>query len=384
MYVTGETAMSVAAVYSCVSLISDVMASIPIDLFNVEEKDGDRELAKDNPLFNLLKYQPNPFQTAFEYWKFNLECLLLRGGYLSYVLKTSGGRPLQLLPIMPDAITRIQDREGNLYFSGTSMIGSNYSLTFDKEPAKNFLWSNYRTIDGVNPVSPITYAALQVGIIKAADLHGARTFKNGARPSGVVSVAGNISEPAADRMSKSWKQNYGGENTGSVAILEGGAKYERVSMSNEDAQYIQTCEFRRSEICGIYRVPPHMIGDTTKAKGWSTLEQQNQDLLNYTFNPYMQNIEQGINRSLIASKDWGAIVPEYDTNIFLKSDIAGRTAYYTAMYNVKAMNPNEIRHAEGLNSRDGGNEYAVVNAIASAVQKSAKPKKENEEIDENE
>jgi phage portal protein BeeE len=120
-----------------------------------------------------------------------------------------------------------------------------------------------------------------------------------------------------------------------------------------------------------------MIGDTTKAKGWSTLEQQNQDLLNYTFNPYMQNVEQGINRSLIPANDWGAVVPEYDTNIFLKSDIAGRTAYYTAMYNVKAMNPNEIRHAEGLNSRDGGDEYAVVNAPSVAIPNTSKKEDKN-------
>lgn len=353
--VNPETAMRASTVYACVDLLASLIASLPIELYRVED-DGDKFPAKENPLYNLLRFKPNRWQTTYDYWYFNVECLLLRGGFISWKNRI-GNKIKELIPIHPDTISRTQATDGTVLVSGYAQWGSSNFITFDNEPQDSFFFGNLRTLDGVNPVSPITCAAETVGLALSAQDHGATLFGNDATPPGVITYPTPLSDEAMIRLAKAWKAAGSGNNFGMPRFLDNGSKYEKISMSNEDAQYLETRQFQKEEICSIFRVPSHLVGNVKQAKGWSTLEQQNTEFLTYTLNPYLTNNEQSINRSLLPERDWGKIVPEYLTRSLLKSDVAARTTYYSGLYNMGAISPNEIRHFEGKNSRAGGDEY---------------------------
>jgi len=354
--VSADRALYATAVFSCVNLLSSTIASIPLKLYKANG-DGDTTEANKNNLYWLLAYQPNKFMTAYDYWLWNMECILLRGGFISWKNVSSSGKVLSLIPLHPDSVLRELSDSGEILISGIVQWGPNKYMRFDKRPASEFFWANYRTLDGVNPASPIKYAAESIGLALSAEEHGARVFQNDATPPLVVEYPQAANEDILNNFATMWKVGGTGTNYGVPRFLDNGAKIQRLSMSNEDAQYFETRRFQREDICGIFRVPPSMIGDTQRAQGWSTLEQKNSDFLTYTLSPYLTNIEQAIQRSLIPESQWGDLYPQFNTKALMKADITARTTHYREMYNLGALSPNEIRHFEGLNSREGGNEY---------------------------
>lgn len=360
-----ETALYSTAVFSCVNLIASSIASMPLTLYQ-KQKNGDIQEAETNPLYWLLSYKPNRLQTAYEYWLYNVECILLRGGFISWVNRSpTTGKILSLIALHPDTVTRELSPSGEMLISGMAQWGpSNNYLKFEKEKQENFFWSNYRTRDGVNPCSPITYAAESIGLAITAEEHGARTFENDAVPPIVVSTVGKLNEEHLKNLAAMWKAGGSGNNYGMPRFMDDGAKIERLKMSNEDAQYLETRRFQREDICGIFRVPPSMIGDTARAQGWSTLSQKNSDFLAYCLSPYLTNIEESVNRSLIPESDWGRVYSDFQTKALMRADVNTRMEYYTSMRSNGALSPNEIRIEEGYNKRPGGDDFSVSTAPA--------------------
>lgn len=356
--ISSERALYATAVFSCVNLLASVIASLPLKLYKTDASGSINE-ANKNPLYWVLSFMPNKYQTAYEYWLYNMECILLRGGFISWINRGASGKIYSLIPLNPDTITREFSSEGKILFSGFAEWGPGQYLKFDKAPQEQFLWSNYRTLDGLNPVSPIKYAAESIALALTAEEHGARTFENDAVPPLVISMPEKLSPEHLKNISKMWQAGGTGANYGTPRFVDGGAKLERLKMTNEDAQYFETRRFQKEDICGIFRVPPSMIGDTQRAQGWSTLEQKNSDFLTYTLSPYLTNIEQAVQRSLIPFSEWGVTYPDFDTKSLMRADITSRTAYYKAMKEIGALNPNEIRSEEGLNNRPGGDEYTI-------------------------
>jgi HK97 family phage portal protein len=355
--IDAEKALRCNTVYSCVDLLSSKIASIPLILY-MTESDGDIWPDDKQKLFKLLRWKPNPWQTAYEYWRHNIECILLRGGFLSWINRVNG-QIVELVPIFdPTSLTRKQDRaNGKIYFSGTAMITADNYMRFDNEPQESFFWVNYRTLDGVNPCSVIRYAAEGIGLALTAENHGARVFKNDATPPTVIEIPHQMNIDAMKQMMMMWAEGGKGENYGMPRIIDGGAKLQRLSMSNEDAQYLETRRFQKEEICGLFRVPPSMVGDSTQGKGWSTLEQQDKSFLSYTLEPYLCNVEQSANVNLLAGKDLEKTFVKYRREDLLNLDMNARTQFYHQMLLDSVLNPNEVRKGLGMNKREGGDEY---------------------------
>ena len=365
--VSPDTAMRESTVYACVDLLSSVIASIPLVIY--QRKGLDVSEMTTDPLYQLLRYEPNNIQSPYDYWLWNVESILLRGGFISWKIRNSAGKVLRLIPINPDCLTRRTTKTGDLVFSGSFTWGSQ-SYELRDEPADSFFWANYRTFDGINPVSPIRYAAETIGLAITATNHGTSVFQNDATPPLVISYNGKLDPAAMKNLAVMWKAGGSGSNYGMPRVIDGGSKIEKMSMSNEDAQYLETRRFQKEEICGIFRVPPSMIGDTARAQGWSTLEQKNSDFLTYTLSPPMSNIEQSVRRSLIPRQKWDTMFADFDTDHLMKADVAARTRYYESMKRVGALSANEIRMAEGYNRRTdgGGDEYESVNSSPAPTQ----------------
>ncbi len=375
--ISAERALYATAVFSCVNLLSSAIASLPLKLYK-KQADGDVFEAQGNPLYWLLSFMPNKFQTAYEYWLYNMECILLRGGFISWVNRSANGKILQLIPLHPDTVTRELSPTGKILVSGIAQWGPNSYLQFDKSPQENFFWANYRTLDGLNPASPVKYAAESISLALTAEEHGARTFQNDAVPPLVVTYEDKLDPETLRNLKEMWMAASTGSNYGMPRFLDKKPHLERLKMSNEDAQYFETRRFQKEDICGIFRVPPSMIGDTQRAQGWSTLEQKNSDFLTYTLSPYLTNIEQAVQRSLIPEAEWGKVYPDFDTKALMRADIASRTTYYNTMSDKGALSPNEIRALEGLNKRPGGDKYTI---SANTRSENEEPKKTNPKED---
>ena len=337
-----------STVFSCIRLLSDAIASLPLKLYT-ELDNGDRKLADQNPLFWLLSVQPCPWMDKFSYWKFNMNCLLLRGMFLSIIIKSSNGKIIRLVPVNPasiliDSIRR--DDVGNLIFPVQTGTGvREYS-------AKDCFFAYYETLDTIHPVTPITFAARTIHLADSSEKYGVDTLDKGAVLPGYYSTEQKLAKDTFDRLRVQLRENTMGDNSGRSPLLDQGLKFNQVSMTAEDMQMLQTRRYQKEEICGIFGVPPHLIGDTAQAKGWSTMEQTMTEFLQLSLTPYLIRIENAIRTRLIPENSWD--YAKFSVGGLLRGDSTARTNFYKALYNMGAISANEMRQKEEMNSIPGG------------------------------
>jgi HK97 family phage portal protein len=355
-----SAASQVSSVFTCVRILSDTIAQLPCKLM---EQTGSTKLpATDNSLYSLMLFAPNMNMTAYDFWKYNASCLLYKGFYLSYVIRGFGNEIIEMIAIQPDSVSKIEKRkDGRLTFT------INVKVNGQSQPkiligGIDCHYCFYSTSDGVQPISPISENKRTIGLAATAELHGEKVFKNDATPPLVIHSPGEITQAAAIRLAKSWRDGSTGGNYGVPRVLEGGYTIEKLSMSNEDAQYLQTREFQSEQIAGIFGVPPHMLGSTKQAKGWSTMEQLMNELVSLGVNPLVRRIEQSIRRDLIDKRFWignVSLYANFGTNALLRGDTKTRSEFYQKMQQLGALNSNEVRSFEDLNPRtdDSADKY---------------------------
>lgn len=350
--VNSESSMRCSAVFSCVRLLSESVAQLPAKLIAIDSE-GKRESASSDPLYYVLLHSPNKWQTAFQFWQFVMVCLLLKGFFLAHIIRSGNGKVSQLIPIHPDSVRKFeQATDGSLIF--ICWI-NNKEVRFKQSEV---LFHYYATLDGVKPISPIGYNREAIGLAIVAERHGSRTFKNAARPAGVLEVPGKLSDEAFKRLKDSFHESYGGDNLGKTALLEEDTKFKPITMSNDDTQYLETRRFQKQEICGIFGVPPHMVGDVSQAKGWSTMEQMMTEFITLSLNPWTVRLEQAIRLCLIPESQWNKRYVKFMTNGLLRGDAAARASFYSSGINARWLLPNEARAFEDLNPIASGNDFA--------------------------
>lgn len=354
--VTTDSAMRQATVYSCVRILSDSIAQLPCKLMRKEN--GRRAILDDSPLHTAISASPAPWLSAFDFWKFNVQCLLLKGFFLNQIVPNSQGEPVRLIPVQPNHINAIRRENGEMRFDCVDDKNSPYTLK-----QKEAFFCYYATIDGITPLSPIAYQREAIGLAITAENHGARTFKNSARPSGVLEHPAKLSDEAAKKLRSSWESMYSGDNVGKTAVLEDGMKFNPVTMSNVDAQYLDSRRFQKHEICGIFGVPPHMAGDLQQAKGWSTMEQMMSEFVTLSLNPLNTRIESAGRLCLIPRQRWQTDYMKFFTNGLLRGDSGARMDYYAQGIDKGILNPNECRGFEDLDAREGGDEYMPISKV---------------------
>lgn len=348
--VSPVTAMRFATVYACVRLIAESIAQLPVRLYE-RGRDGSKNRVVDHPLAAIVSSRPNGWQTSFEYFEFVLSSLCLRGNSFAFI-ERQHGRLAGLLPIMPGSVTVEQGSDLALRYIVTAGNGSRESFgQGDIHHVRGL------TMDGVTGISPITWQRNTIGLAMAAEKHGSILFKNGARPGGLLAHPGALSDEAYARIRRSWQETHGGDKQGGTAILEEGLTYAPITMSNEDAQYLEVRQFQRSEICSVFRVPPHMIGDLTKSS-FSNITQQSLEMVKYTFLPWCRRLEAAINRDLLDDRDRGrGLYVEFLLDGLERADIETRYKVYNMGIMSGLLSSNECRARENMNPRPGGDVY---------------------------
>jgi len=287
--------------------------------------------------------------------------LLLWGNAYAQILRNGKGEVIGLYPLMPNKMTVDRDDKGHLFYqyqrSNDEAIKSDSMVILSPQDVLHIPGLGF---DGLVGYSPIAMAKNAIGLAIATEEYGAKFFANGAAPSGVLEHPGTIKDPAKVR--ESWNTTFGGSgNAGKVAVLEEGMKYTPISISPEQAQFLETRKFQINEIARIFRVPPHMVGDLEKSS-FSNIEQQSLEFVKYTLDPWVIRWEQSIMRTLFTPEEKKKYYVKFNVEGLLRGDYQSRmTGYATARQN-GWMSANDIRELENLDripAEEGGDLYFI-------------------------
>ena len=359
--VNERSAMQMTAVYSCVRILAEAVAGLPLHLYRYKE-DGGKEKAIDHPLYLLLHDEPNPEMSSFVFRETLMTHLLLWGNAYAQIIRNGKGEVIALYPLMPDRMTVDRDSKGQLYYE--------YTVSMDDAPTvkgslvrlhpSDVLHIPGLGFDGLVGYSPIAMAKNAIGMAIACEEYGAKFFANGAAPGGVLEHPGTIKDP--QRVRESWQSTFGGSgNANKIAVLEEGMKYTPIGISPEQAQFLETRKFQINEIARIFRVPPHMVGDLEKSS-FSNIEQQSLEFVKYTLEPWLVRWEQSIQRTLFSADEKKRYFVRFNVEGLLRGDYASRMNGYAVGRQNGWMSANDIRELENLDripAEEGGDLYLI-------------------------
>lgn len=359
--VNEQTAMQMTAVYSCVRVISEAMASLPLHMYKYNDSGG-KEKATDHPLYFLLHDEPNPEMTSFVLRETMLTSLLLWGNSYCQVIRNGKGEVVAIYPLMPNRMNVDRDSKGKLYYEymvndtdAPTMKGTTVRL--DPEDVLHVPAMSY---DGLVGYSPVAMARNAIGLAIATEEYGSKFFQNGASPSGVLEHPGVLKDPAKIR--DSWTDTFGGSsNSGKVAVLEEGMKYTPISIPPEQAQFLETRKFQIEEIARIFRVPLHMIASMEHST-FSNIEQQSLEFVKYTLDPWVTRLESSMNRRLLSPEEKGKYFIKFNLDGLLRGDYQSRMNGFAVARQNGWMSANDIRELENLDripEEEGGDLYLI-------------------------
>lgn len=359
--VNERSSMQVTAVYSCVRILSEAVATLPLHLYRYTSE-GSKERAVDHPLYFLLHNEPNPEMTSFIFRETLMSHLLLYGNAYAQIIRNGKGDVVALYPLMPNRMTVDRDSKGALYYSyqtsqedARTMKGATVILK-----PRDVLHIPGLGFDGLVGYSPIAMAKNAVGISIACEEYGARFFANGATPGGILEHPGIVKDP--DRVRESWQAAFGGSgNSNKVAVLEEGMKYTPISIAPEEAQFLETRKFQIDEIARIFRIPPHMVGDLDKSS-FNNIEQQSLEFVKYTLDPWVSRWEQAMDRALLKPEEKNEYFLKFNVDGLLRGDYMSRMQGYAVGRQNGWLSANDIRQLENMDmipEEEGGNLYLI-------------------------
>ena len=359
--VTERSAMQMTAVYSCVRILAEAVAGLPLHLYRYT-KDGGKEKAIDHPLYLLLHDEPNPEMSSFVFRETLMTHLLLWGNAYAQIIRNGKNEVVALYPLMPNKMSVDRDEHGQLYY--TYYRGPDEAIK-NKEFAVTLRTTDVLHIpglgfDGLVGYRPIAMARNAIGMAIACEEYGAKFFANGAAPGGVLEHPGTIKDP--QRVRESWQSTFGGSgNANKIAVLEEGMKYTPIGISPEQAQFLETRKFQINEIARIFRVPPHMVGDLDKSS-FSNIEQQSLEFVKYTLDPWVIRWEQSIMRALLSAEEKSEYFVKFNLEGLLRGDYQSRMNGYAIGRQNGWMSANDIRGLENLDripAEEGGDLYLI-------------------------
>ena len=343
-----DKALTLTSVWNAIRLLSESVSSLPITVYR-KENNGDKVEDVNNRIYNLIKFKPNNFQNKITFFEYVMYSVLTDGNSYVQIVRDNSANPVQLIPLNPDYVNIfIKDNELFYQMDGGSVLDS-----------ADVLHIKLITDDGIEGLSPIDQCAKAINWSLSMEEFGSTFFKNGAKPSSVLSTDRALSETAIERLKNSFNSSYAKlKSSNSTIILEEGLSFKPISISPEQAQFLASRQFGIEEIARIFNIPPHMLKDLSKSS-FNNIEMQSQEYVTYTLMPYLTRIEQEMNLKLFRTNELGKTFVEFNVNGLLRGDVKTRNeAYKTAIQN-GYMSINEVRQKENLNSIEGGDQHFI-------------------------
>jgi HK97 family phage portal protein len=346
MRISPDGAMQLTAVFSCVRVRAESFSILPLKVYRRDKTTGRRKLVVDHWLYPLFR-KPNPYQHGFEWRQMCQAHLDLRGNCYNLMQTDRRGNIVSLIPLHPDRVSVVPVNEFDYVYRYSQRDGT------QKTYSRAEIWHLRTTsLDGYVGLSPVAAASTAISLGLAAQEYGARFFQNDTRSSGVITLPGSFKDKTQrETFRESFQAAQTGINRHKVPVLEYGMTYTELGATNKDSQFLEARGYTRSEIAGIYRVPPHMIGDLSRAT-FSNIEQQSLEFVNNCMSPTAELWEASMKVDLLL-EDEADIEIEFDFARLLRGDQRARGAFYTAGINAGWLTRNEAREAEGREPIDG-------------------------------
>ena len=346
MRVSPDSALRLAAVYACVRILAETIASLPLVVYQ-RRPDGGKDRVTDHWLYRLMAKRPNRFQNPFEWREMLQGHLALRGNAFNQIITNPRGEIIELMPIHPDRVKIELLPSGEYRYRISDRSGSEVIL-----PRGEVWHLRGLSSDGLMGMSPIELARENLGTALAAQGYGARFFANDAKPTGGwIEFPGSFKDSEAKKVFReSYQQAQSGSNRGKVLVLENGMKFHEVGVTNKDAQFLELRKFQITDVARLFRVPPHMIADLDRAT-FSNIEQQSLEFVMHTMTPWAERWEASIQSELLLESD--DIEIEFDFANLMRGDASSRSSYYQSGIQNGWLTRNEARIAENLNPIDG-------------------------------
>jgi HK97 family phage portal protein len=342
--ITPENATSVAAVFSCLRILAETVAGLPLHLLE-RTPGGGKRLARELPLYRKLHSQPNAWQTSFEWREQMVMHVGLWGDAESELVPGQSGAIDQIVPLHPSRMKTETLENGRLRYTYREAKGSQTIYTDEQ-----ILHVRGPSDDGVHGISVVEECRDAIALARACEIHGARFFGAGARPGFILSTDNQLNADARRELAENWNRKHRGSyNAHETAVLTGGLKpYEVPYASNTDSQYLELREYQLREIARLFRIPGYLLGIEP---GTPQAEIQ---FVTHTIMPWLRRLESAFMRDLIVDDE--RYLVEFDVRGLLRGDAASRSAYYRAMWDIGVVSTNDIRASENLDPVDGGDE----------------------------
>ena len=358
--VNEHNAMQLTTVYACVRIIAEAIAGLPLHLYRYT--DSGKEKAVDHPYYYLLHDEPNPEMSSFTFRETLMTHLLLCGNAYAQKIFDNRGRIVALYPLIPSQMAVLRDASGRIVYQYTytpndAKPGTSKTVNLSREEVLHIPGLGFNGLVGF---SPIAMARNALGLAMATEEYGSKFFANGAQPSGVLEHPGTIKDP--ERLRKNWQETFGGsENSNKTAVLEEGLKYHPISIPPDQAQFLESRKFQVTEICRIFRMPPHMVGDLEKSS-FNNIEQQSLEFVKYTLDSWVCRWEQGLQRGMLLANEKKQLFWKFNVDGLLRGDYASRMNGYAVGRQNGWLSANDIRTLENqdlIPDDQGGNLYLV-------------------------
>ena len=345
-----QRAIQTSAVYACVRILAETVASIPLHVYKRTDARNVQK-ADSMSVYSLLHDTPNKYQTSFTFREAMQATATLWGNaYAEIQRDVMTGAVIALHPLPAGEVQPKLLKNGN-DIRKVYQIGD---VTLEDEDVLHIPALGWNGIAGI---SPIALHRASITMTLNSEEFGANFYKNGTRLSGVLEHPGKVSSEAATRLRNSWQDTYAGKaNAGKVAVLEEGMRFNPMSMPLADAQYLETRKFQVNDIARIFRVPPHMIADLDRAT-FSNIEQQSIEFIQHTMIPWLVRWEQELNRKLFTPQQRKKMFVKFDINSLMRGDMKSRFDAYAVARQWGWMSANDVREKEDENTIESGDLY---------------------------
>lgn len=359
-----DRAMKISTVNRCVEVLSNSMAVLPVYIMNERTK----ERLPDHRLGRVLWERANEAMTAFDYQRLMLCNELLRGNAYAWIYRDPRtGWPRELIPLPPDYMTIHVDTEGHVWYFFTHPTTGAVTMLRPEEVLHYKAYSE----DGIEGISVLRRASLTLSTARAAQQYENSTWMSGGQPSGILTTDADLGDSIEveqadgtkvkvdpkEQLRKSWEAVHRGPgNAFRIAVLDLGLKYQPISMTNSDAQFVESNEIRVADICRFFGVPLHLA--YAGKQSYQSNEQNGIEFVNYTLLAYeTQWGQEDTYKLLLPSERAGQLRIKRNLKVFLKGDTAAQSAWYRTMREISALNADEIRGLEDMGTIPGGQEY---------------------------
>jgi HK97 family phage portal protein len=362
-----DGALQVSAVWACVELLSDNIASLPLFVYEREPgADGHKNLARGTDLWKLLHDNPNRRNTPMEFWQFMTLNFILRGNAYARVVRNAAGEAIELLPLSSDQVEVEVDSTGKVIykysFEGKIIVYDERSILHWKDKG-----------NGIYGMSRLDYMRSSVGVAISSQNHTEQGYRKSGRRPGVFMIDKLLTQEQREKIRK----NYSGLVEGSdddLLVLEAGAKFEPLSLSPADLQLLDTRKFAVEDIARWFGVSSVMINDTAKTTTWGTgITELIEGFYKFRLRPMLEGLEQAIERRVLTPGQREKYTVEFSLDAILRGSFRDRLEAASTAVNNGLMTRNEYRQLENLPPKDGGDILTVQLALTNLENLSANP-----------